>query len=105
MRHKRMMRVIEIYISKTISMERFSDEKVFVKDIVVSGSIEDLPLKKKLTLEKIIFSLTFVFLKKFWFVWYHYSMSVHTNEQWWYKEKKVSEKKFSQNIFSIKSFE
>ena len=46
MGHKRMMRVIEIYISKTISMERFFDEKVFLKDIVVSGTTEDPPLKK-----------------------------------------------------------
>ena len=46
MGHKKMMRVIETHISKTNSMERFFDEKVFLKDIVISGSTEDPPLKK-----------------------------------------------------------
>ena len=41
-----MMRVIETCISKTNSMERFFDEKVFLKDIVVSGSTGDPPWKK-----------------------------------------------------------
>ena len=49
------MRVIETCISKTISMERFFDEKVFLKDIVVSGSTEDPLLKKKLYFGEIIF--------------------------------------------------
>ena len=31
---------------QTISMERFFDEKVFLKDIVVSASTEDPPLRK-----------------------------------------------------------
>ena len=46
MGHKKMMRVFETCISKTISMERFFDEKVLLKDIVVSGSTEGPPLKK-----------------------------------------------------------
>ena len=78
MGHKKMMRVIEIYISKTSSMERFFDEKVFLKDIVVSGSTEDPPLKKIITSEKLFFSMTFVSLKQKWFVWYH-SLMGYTN--------------------------
>ena len=55
MGHKKMMRVIETCISKTKSMERFFDAKVFLKDIVVSGSTENPPLKKNLYFGGIIF--------------------------------------------------
>ena len=63
-----MMRVIEIYISKTSSMERFFDEKVFLKDIVISGSTEDPPLKNY-NFGEIIFFTDFFSLKQNWFVW------------------------------------
>ena len=55
MGHKKMMRVIETCISKTISMERFFDEKVFLKNIVVSGSTEGPPLKKVIHWRKYFF--------------------------------------------------
>ena len=68
MGHKKLMRLNETCISKTTSMERFFDEKVSLENIVVSGSTEDSPLKKTYTLDKLFFSLTFVSLKKNWFV-------------------------------------
>ena len=50
MGHKKMMRVIETYVSKKEFMEWFFDEKVFLKDLVVSGSTEDRTLKRKIIL-------------------------------------------------------
>ena len=61
MGHKKMMRVIETCISKTISMKRFFDDKVFLKDIVVSGSTEDPSLKNKLYFGEVIFFTDFCF--------------------------------------------
>ena len=61
MGHKKMMIVIETCISKTISMERFFVEKFFLKDIVVSGSTEDPPLKKKILLRRNYFFTDFCF--------------------------------------------
>ena len=61
MGHKKMMRVIETCISKTFSMERFFVEKVFLKDIVVSGSTEGPPLKKVIHWRKCFFLTDFCF--------------------------------------------
>ena len=82
---KKMMRVIETYNSKQKFMERFSDEKLFSKDRVVSGSTEDRPLKRKILLwRNYFFSMIFVFLKKIWFVRYHSSMQ-YTELMLWTK--------------------
>ena len=61
MGHKKMMRVIETCISKTFSMERFFFEKVFLKDIVVSGSTEGPPLEKVIHWRKCFFLTDFCF--------------------------------------------
>ena len=53
--------------------------------------------KKNYTLEKTFFSLNFIFLKQFWFVWYHSSMGVLTNDD-------INKKKFLEIKLSTCSF-
>ena len=59
--------------------------------------------REKIFFEKSMFSLEFVFLKKFWLVWYDSSMGVHTNGD---KIKKKSlKKKPTLSVFSKASLE
>ena len=96
--HKRVMRVIETFISEKKFMESFFDEEKCLEDVFCECEYRGPTIEKKnYTLEKTFFSLNFIFLKQFWFVWYHSSMGVLTNDD-------INKKKFLEIKLSTCSF-